>query len=357
MINKMLKKLLLVFVLIFALILLYQTKVNAFTIVLDPGHGGLRPENTEAIGCENGNLKEREITLKIGLFLKEILERYDDVNVVMTRTDDSAYTIFERATVARKNNADLFVSLHINDSSNLSSNGVEVWVTRETCLPKYQKQTYELANKIANNINDIGINKRTDTGVKICSGRSDPTDIYSTGMAADYYGVIAYAMRGTKIDRVVDDNNQIIGRNITWIDNNGLEKKVYLSIEQEDTYSAYLQNGEGIPSVLIEHAFIHEDSAFLDSDEDLQKLAIADANAIIEHYDLKLKHEKIIQTRNKGDINNDGEIDIFDVISIIYYIKNISILTEEDLLLYDFDDNREIDIFDVINLLSKIKNM
>lgn len=280
-------------VIICILIGMLGTTVNAVKIVLDPGHGGVKPENTEAIGAENAErgLKEREINLKIGLYLKEYLEQYKDVNIIMTRNDDSALTIYRRAIIARKSNADLLVSLHTNDSSNTEGTGVEVWVTHEDVLAKYKQETYALAQKIANNISLLGLPKRTETGVRICEDRSDEKDIYSTGKIADYYGIIAYAMRGTKIDGIANEAGEIIGRNITWTDENDNIHETYLANEEEDIYSANLQNGEGVPTVLIEHAFIKTDADFLDSDEDLKKLAEADGKAIVEHYNLKLKEQ------------------------------------------------------------------
>ena len=276
------KKILLAFILCIILSLVYCVSSNAMTIVLDPGHGGVKPENTEAIGCENGNLKERELTLKIGMYLRDYLNQYENVNIIMTRTDDSALTVYRRAIIARENKADLLVSLHINDASDTSTNGVEVFVTGEDCLDMYNKNMTELGNRIVNNITSLGIGNR---GVKTRL-RSDPMEVYSTGHKADYYGIICYAMRGTKIDKL-DANGNVDNANGTYqtyiVDENGNNVIV------DPSYSAKVENGEGIPTVLVEHAFIRADSIYLDSDEDLKKLAEADGKAIVDQYNLKLK--------------------------------------------------------------------
>lgn len=261
------KKLLLTFILTTILVIASATSVQAMTIVLDPGHGG--KDN----GASSENIIEKEINLKIGLYLRDYLNKYKDVNVVMTRSNDTYIDIYRRAIIARDNKADLLVSLHNNDAVDTSNGGVEVWVTREDCLPKYQQNTYSLAQKVIKNITALGIENR---GVKISPPRSDETDIYSTGKIADYYGIICYAMRGTKIDD---------GR-IYIVDKNGTEHDV------EASASANLQNGEGIPTILIEHAFVQKDSKYLDSDEDLKKLAEADGKAIVEQYNLKLKNKQ-----------------------------------------------------------------
>lgn len=258
----------------------------AMTIVLDPGHGG--DGGGEAVGAENGELKERELNLKIGLFLKEYLEQYEGVNIIMTRDDDSPITVYNRAMLARKNNADLLVSLHINDAVDVTQSGVECWVTANTSLPKYNKEMTELGEKVIENITDLGLESR---GVKTRL-RSDPNELYSDGTKADYYGVICFAMRGTKIDTLSQDENGDY-----YIDSKNGEVHTYIVNDEgkiqvvDSSASAKVEDGEGISTILIEHAFIKEDSEYLDTDEKLKALALADGKAIVDQYNLKLKAE------------------------------------------------------------------
>ncbi len=83
------------------------------TIVIDPGHGGKDP------GC-NGNLyKEKDISLGIALKLGEYIEKHlPDVKVIYTRKKDEFVELEERAQIANRNNADLFISIHCNAASN-----------------------------------------------------------------------------------------------------------------------------------------------------------------------------------------------------------------------------------------------
>ena len=99
----------------------YVVKVQAVTIVLDPGHGGKDPG---AINSDAG-LIEAEINYKIAMYLKEYLEQYNDVEVVLTRKQNELKTLQERADVAFNNQADLLLSLHINSNEKGTKIGCE----------------------------------------------------------------------------------------------------------------------------------------------------------------------------------------------------------------------------------------
>lgn len=248
-------KIKLIFFLIFFLIIINIFQIIGLAsdkvIVLDPGHGGKDP------GSINSNLQitERDINLKIAKYLKEYLSEYSGITVLLTHDgfSEGKYELIDRAIFARKNNADLLISLHCNSSDSGRLNGTEAFVTANKSLPKYNEQCSKLAEIILENISKLGI---TNRGVKTkLSG--DSSEVYSDGTRGDYYGIIRYAMKGIK---------EGIGANI--------------------------QNGEGLSTVLIEHCYINgEDAKYLDSEEDIKKLAQADCNAIVEFYNLRLKSE------------------------------------------------------------------
>ena len=93
------------------------------TVCIDAGHGG---SDTGAIS-QDGSLYEKDDNLKLALKVKEYLESMN-LNVIMTRTDDTYIDLNERCKIANTNNVDLFVSLHRNSAENTSASGVEVWV-------------------------------------------------------------------------------------------------------------------------------------------------------------------------------------------------------------------------------------
>ncbi len=79
------------------------------TIVLDAGHGGRDPGATGKRG-----LQEKDITLDVARRLKERLERYPGYRILLTRDGDESMLLRERVDFANQNDADLFVSLHVN---------------------------------------------------------------------------------------------------------------------------------------------------------------------------------------------------------------------------------------------------
>ncbi|MDF9801019.1 N-acetylmuramoyl-L-alanine amidase [Catalinimonas alkaloidigena] len=78
-------------------------------VVIDPGHGGKDPGTHGLIS------KEKDVVLNIAHHLGRIIkENMDDVEVIFTRKDDSFPSLEERAAIANKNDADIFISIHAN---------------------------------------------------------------------------------------------------------------------------------------------------------------------------------------------------------------------------------------------------
>ena len=94
------------------------------TVVIDPGHGGHDP------GCLGSGSQEKHIALAIGKKLSAIISaQFPDIKVILTRETDEFIPLYERAAIANRNNADLFISIHCNFMPGSSATkGTETYV-------------------------------------------------------------------------------------------------------------------------------------------------------------------------------------------------------------------------------------
>ena len=115
-------------------------KMQLRTVVIDPGHGG------KDAGCISRDKKtyEKNITLDIGKRLaQKISAAYPDVRVIMTRTDDRFVELENRAVIANKAGADLFISIHVNSvEKGTTANGYSIH-----CLGQSSRKGNDLFSK------------------------------------------------------------------------------------------------------------------------------------------------------------------------------------------------------------------
>ena len=203
-------------------------------VALDPGH------DAKHAGATASNLLEHELTLKIANYCKEELEKYRDIDVYMTRTDNacpyphmakSAKCIEQRMLSAERVGANLYISFHLNAQGNgTSANGAEVIYPNSSWKPEIGAKGQFLAHNIQTELVKVGLYNRG-----IYYKNSSINEKYADNSLADFYEV------------------QISGKEC------------------------------GIPSVIVEHAFITNESDrnnFLKTEEGLKKLGVANAIAI-----------------------------------------------------------------------------
>jgi N-acetylmuramoyl-L-alanine amidase len=107
-------------------------------VVIDAGHGGHDP----GAGSSENAAKEKDLTLKLALALRDKLLADGGVRVALTRSDDRYLLLEERSGIARKLHADLFISIHADSADSTSASGATVYTLS-------QKGSSEEAEKLA----------------------------------------------------------------------------------------------------------------------------------------------------------------------------------------------------------------
>lgn len=99
----------------------YRKEYRVRTVVIDAGHGGKDP------GTHGASAREKDIALKVALQVGDLIERnFPDVKVIYTRKTDTFIELIDRAGIANKNSADLFISIHCNSGPG-AAHGTETY--------------------------------------------------------------------------------------------------------------------------------------------------------------------------------------------------------------------------------------
>lgn len=201
-------------------------------IVIDPGHSGTE----EGAWAEHDGVvyKEEIINWKIANYLLQELVKYPNLDVYLTRNVyNMDMSIYDRVKVASNYNADLLVSVHNDYSDNPEARGTSILISNGNYRPYLAERERAFASYLKTEFQSIGSVWRG------CFLRnSENGSLYPNNEIRDYYGIVA----------------------------NSVEMNV--------------------PGVIVEHCFISNEAdvkGFLNSEAKLQRLAKADANAILKY--------------------------------------------------------------------------
>jgi len=115
------------------------------TVVIDPGHGGSDPGSLDL----KKKVREKDVALAISLaFAKALREECPDLKVLMTRDCDKALALHERAAIANKAEAQLFISIHLNATTSESACGVQVYSLSPKRTEEYLKTITDRENGV-----------------------------------------------------------------------------------------------------------------------------------------------------------------------------------------------------------------
>lgn len=149
-----------------------DTPVEDIVIVIDPGHGG------EQEGGMYETFVEKDMTLITAKAMKSELEKYEGVQVFLTREDDRKMSLEERVAYAAEKQADMLFCLHYNLSKDHNTLfGAECWVS---AFDRYYSEGRSFADIEIRALEELGLYSR---GIK--------TRLNDDGI--DYYGIIRHA--------------------------------------------------------------------------------------------------------------------------------------------------------------------
>ncbi|PCI23510.1 MAG: hypothetical protein COB67_12750 [SAR324 cluster bacterium] len=131
-------------------------------IIIDPGHGGRDP------GALAFGLMEKDIALKMGLLLKQIIEKkHPEMEVLMTRSKDEYLSLDARTAFANKTRGDLFISIHLNASHREKVKGIETYFLNLTSdnyalsvAAKENQSSLKSISELQNILNDLMTNSK-----------------------------------------------------------------------------------------------------------------------------------------------------------------------------------------------------
>jgi len=224
---------------------------NKFKVTLDAGHGG-----KDMGACYNGHV-EKNISLAVVLKVGKILESTPGFEVNYTRKTDVFIDLIERANIANRVDANIFVSMHCNANRNTAASGTESYVMGTTKNAS-NLEVAKLENAVITLEKDY---KQKYQGYD----PKDPASLVSTSIVQEEFIENSITLAGKVQDQFTDR----LGKK-----SRGVKQAPYMVL-----HKAYM------PRTLIEMGFISnpEDGAFLDSDDGQNQLARAIADAIISY--------------------------------------------------------------------------
>lgn len=219
-----------------------------FKVVLDPGHGG------NDFGAVYHGYVEKNNALNVALKVGKILEKDPNIQVIYTRKTDVFIELDERANIANRNDANIFVSIHCNANRNLAASGTETYVMGVT-----------------RNASNLEVAKKENAVVTMESDYKMKYDGYDPNSPESLIGMTLlqeeYIEQSIDLAaRIQDGFENGLGRKSRGVKQAGflVLRKIYM------------------PRVLIEMGFVSnkDEGAYLSSDNGQEELAKAIADAI-----------------------------------------------------------------------------
>lgn len=254
-----------------------QAQSAKFKVTLDAGHG-----DHDFGAVYNGHI-EKNINLGITLKVGKILEKNPGIEVIYTRKTDVFIDLVERANIANRADANIFVSIHCNANKNTAADGTETYVMG--------------MSKIASNLEAAKRENSVITLEKDYKQKyqgfdpNKPETMLGMTIMQEEFEANSIALAGKIQDRFVQD----LGKKSRG---GGVKQAPYMVL-----HKAYM------PRVLIENGFISNpvEGAKLDSEEGQQEIAEAIAKAIVSYKKEFFDGEESDQVNDRPSLHVDDK--------------------------------------------------
>lgn len=194
-------------------------------IVIDPGHGGY---DTGTIGP--GGLREKDLVLDVSKRLGKLLETRLGAQVDYTRRDDTFVPLETRTAIANQDQADLFISIHANSSTDPDARGVETYYLNFTSSPEaldVAARENAVSEKSIHELQDLV--KKIALREKIDESREFASDVDSAlhdGLATKNPGMRDRGVKKAPFIVLIGANMPSILAEISFVSNPGDERRL-----------------------------------------------------------------------------------------------------------------------------------
>jgi len=216
---------------------------STFTVVIDPGHGGKDP------GTLGTSVKEKDVVLSVGLKLGQLIKKqHPDVKVIYTRSTDVFIPLDQRAIIANKGKANLFISIHADHAETPIVRGSSTF----TLGQNRTRENFEIA-------------KRENSVILLEDNYKQKYEGFDPNSAESYimfeFMQDNYMNQSIQFASTLQEKFVVSGRK-----DRGVRQDVFLVLRCTS-----------MPSVLVELGFLsnHEEEQFLKSEEGRDRMALA----------------------------------------------------------------------------------
>lgn len=271
-----------VFILIFTPSVVIGQSDKPFVVVIDAGHGGKDP------GAMGSFSKEKAINLDIALRLGKLITDHTDAKVIYTRKSDVFVELNERAAIANRAKANLFISIHTNALKSKSYSGTE---------------TYSLG--LARSEENLEVAKRENAVILLEDNYSTRYEGFDPNSTESY--IIFEMMQGQYMEQSINLASYV-QRNFA-----NQCKRINRGVKQA---GFLVLRNTSMPSILVEVGYISNrtEERYLNSESGKKAMSTAIYNAFAQYKEdfEKKQNGKIIQRADMITVENQEETEVVE---------------------------------------------